>query len=263
MAELPTAGLHYIAAALYGLVIGSFVNVLVARLPKGESPIRPASHCPGCKARIRWRDNIPLLSYLLLGGKCRSCKMRISIRYPVIELLTALVFVAACARFGWNSMLFVREWPFIVLLMAITFIDLEHRIIPDVLSLGGLGLGLATSWAVPGLGFVNSALGAALGFGSFYLLAWLYQARTGRAGLGGGDIKLLAMLGAFLGPLGVFVTVLISSVVGSIVGLGWGLASGKKNLMSVAIPFGPFLVVGGLYYYLLGDSLWLQFMTPM
>jgi leader peptidase (prepilin peptidase)/N-methyltransferase len=252
-----------LASGVFGLIIGSFVNVVVIRLPKNKSIVRPSSCCPKCKRPIRWWDNVPVLSYLALRGKCRSCSKPISIRYPIIELLTALLFVTVKIRFGWSSLLFFHDWPFMAMLVAITFIDLEHRIIPDPLSLGGLALGLLTCWAVPELGWVRSFSGAALGFSLFYGLAWAYQALKGRSGLGGGDIKLLAMLGSFVGPSGVFTTILISSVFGSIVGISWGFFQGKKNLMNLSLPFGPFLVIGALYYYLFGDLLWFQFMTPM
>ena len=255
-----------------GLVIGSFINVIVARLPYRQSIVRPRSRCVKCKKSIPWRDNIPVVSYVLLRGKCRYCKKAISIRYPVIEILTALLFLAANIRFGWSPLLFLRDWPFLMLMVCITFIDLEHRIIPDPLSLGGLALGLLTGWITfttqspisnplyPG--WLSSILGAAFGFTVFYSLAWGYLKLTGRSGLGGGDIKLLAMLGAFLGPSGVFATIFISSIFGSIVGISWALIQGKKKLMRLSIPYGPFLVVGALYYYLLGDFLWFQFMTP-
>lgn len=259
--------LHYWLALSFsialGLVLGSFINVVVARLPRGKSIIRPGSHCPRCKKAVLWYDNIPVLSYLLLRGKCRSCKKSISIRYPIIELLTGLLFAAVQVRFGWSPFLFVRDWPFILILMSIVFIDLEHRIIPDVLSIGGLVLGLATCWFEYGPGWISSISGACIGFGTFYSLAWIYYRVSGRHGLGGGDIKLLAMLGAFLGPPGVLMTVLVSSVFGSFVGIGWAVLTRKKDMMKVSIPYGPFLVIGALCYYLLGDEIWPRFMTPM
>ncbi|MGK5087773.1 prepilin peptidase [Bdellovibrionota bacterium FG-2] len=257
-----------------GLTLGSFLNVVVARLPHKKSIVRPGSHCPHCQAVVRWYDNIPVLSYLLLRGRCRACKAEISIRYPVIELLTALLFVAVYVRFGFGPWLFFRDWPFVMILVAVTFIDLEHRLIPDVLSLGGLVLGLLTCWMVPSVGWVSSISGAALGFGVFYAFAWIYERLTGRSGLGGGDIKFLAMLGAFIGPEGVFHAILISSVLGSVIGLGWGVflrfrykraenSPNLPNLMKLSIPYGPFLVLGGLYYYLLGDLIWFRFTTPI
>jgi len=181
----------------------------------------------------------------------------------VIELLTGVLFLAVYERFGASILLPVRDWPFVAALIAITFIDLEHRIIPDELSIGGAVLGLATSWWVPGLGLMSSALGAAVGFGVFAALSWGYFKAKGVVGLGGGDVKLLAMLGAFLGPMAVFHVILISSVLGSVIGLsyaGYLRSKGKSDsLMGVAIPFGPFLVVGALYVYLLGEVLGLPF----
>jgi leader peptidase (prepilin peptidase)/N-methyltransferase len=245
-----------------GLVVGSFLNVVVARLPHGKSVVRPRSSCPQCGFSIAFYDNVPVLSYLALRGRCRGCKAPISVRYPIIELITALLFLASAVRFGFTWVLVVRDWPFLALLVAITFIDLEHRIIPNELSLGGLALGLATSWADPTLGVLSSVIGAAVGFGVFYALAWTYQALAKKSGLGGGDIKLLAMLGAFIGPLGVFTTILISSVVGSLIGLTWAWVSQRRNIMGTSIPYGPFLVIGALYYYLLGDLVWLPFTSP-
>ncbi len=256
-------------AIVLGLLVGSFLNVVVARLPHGQSVVRPRSRCPGCGKLIAWYDNIPVLSYLALRGKCRGCGKSISVRYPVIELLTALLFLAVLKRFGMSWLLPLRDWPFVAILVAVTFIDLEHRIIPDELSLGGLVLGLLTAWFVPGLGLVNALAGAAVGFGLFYGLAYGYLKMTGKSGLGGGDIKLLAMLGAFLGIQGVFVSIFVSSIFGSVAGIAYGLlqrreATGSEDggLLKVAIPYGPFLVVGGLYFYLLHDIVWPLFTTP-
>ena len=243
----------------FGLLVGSFMNVVVARLPHDLSVVRPRSRCPGCGKQIAWYDNVPVLSFLLLRGRCRSCKSSISIRYPVIELLTALLFFAVVSRFGVTWLLLIRDWPFVAMLVAITFIDLEHRIIPDELSLGGLVLGLLTAHWVPGLGLTSSLIGAAVGYGFFWLLSWGYFKAKGRMGLGGGDVKLLAMLGAFLGPMAVFHVILISSLLGSVIGISyaaWLKYRGQsESLMGVAIPFGPFLVVAALYVYLLGDVL--------
>lgn len=308
--EMPPGLLHGYTVAL-GLIVGSFVNVLVVRLPEGKSIAWPGSQCPGCRAKIQWHDNIPVLSYLLLRGRCRSCQAPISVRYPVIELLTALVFLTAELRFGWSLALLVRDFPLLALLVAVTFIDLEHRIIPDVLSLGGLAWALITSvllGSASPIEWKQALLGGGVGFGAFYGLAWIYWRLTGRSGLGGGDVKLLAFLGAFLGIGGVFVSIMVSSVVGSVVGVGYALwlkktgrpdpyrgsldssaspeegkSSGPsmkegngdgdgaeegeptppESIFQASIPYGPFLVLGGLYYYLLGDLLWFRFMTPM
>jgi len=254
----------YLVSATFGLIAGSFANVLVFRLPKERSVVWPASRCPKCRKAIRWYDNIPVLSYSMLLGKCRNCHKPISMRYPLIELLTALLFVAACAKHGFQIFLFFRDWPLITMLVAITFIDLEHRIIPDELSLGGLALGLLFSFFSFWSGYptqypswLHAFSGAALGFGSFYFCAWLYFRLTGKVGMGGGDIKLLAMLGAFLGPSGVFTSIMISSITGSVVGIIFAVSQNKtkSGLLKTAIPYGPFLVLGGLYHYLFGSIL--------
>lgn len=252
-----------IAVVAYGLVVGSFVNVLVARVPDRRSIVKPPSSCPGCGARVRWHDNVPVLSYLALRGRCRGCKAPISLRYPVVELLVALLFVTTYLRFGLSPLLFVRDWPFVAILVAVTFTDLERRLIPDPLSLGGLAVGLATAWWTPELGLLGALAGAATGFCVFYAFAWIYMKRSGRSGLGGGDIKLLAMIGAFVGVQGVFWTILVSSILGSVIGIVYGLAKRDEGggLLKVAIPYGPFLVLGALWYYLLGDHPWFQFMT--
>lgn len=247
-----------------GLVVGSFVNVVVARLPHRVSVVSPRSRCPHCGQGIAWYDNIPIFSFLFLRARCRHCRTSISFRYPLIELMTGILFVAAQVKFGFSPLLLVRDWPWLAILMAVTFIDLDHRLIPDPLSLGGLVLGLLTCWIHPAyfeaMGWFQSVSGALLGFGSFYLLAWTYEKFAGRPGLGGGDIKLLAMIGAFLGPHGVLITVLISSVLGSLIGVGWAMmtraSKASQDLMKVAIPYGPFLVMGALYYYFLGDLFW-------
>lgn len=254
--------------SIFGLVIGSFLNVVIARLPGRKSLSKPGSKCPSCDYSLRWFDNIPVLSFLLLRGKCRSCRTAISFRYPVVELLTALLFLTVKLRFGISPLLFVRDFPFVSMLIAITFIDLETRLIPDPLSLGGLVLGLLTSYFTPGLGLLLSIEGAALGFGLFYGIAWYYQVRTGRSGMGGGDIKFIAMLGAFLGPMGVLTTIFVSSVLGTVIGLTYAWVTRKReggegSLLKVSLPYGPFLVIGGLYSYLLGELLWSPFMNLM
>jgi leader peptidase (prepilin peptidase)/N-methyltransferase len=249
------------ALIVFGLIVGSFLNVVVARLPHGRSLWKPGSHCPSCQAPIRWRDNVPLLSWIFLRGRCQSCRAAISVRYPVIEATTALLFVAFGHMQGglfpegaFNFELVFRDLPFCASLIAVTFIDLEHRIIPDEISVGGLAFGLATSF-IGYPGWVQAFIGAAVGFCIFYFFAWAYERFSGRMGLGGGDIKLLAMLGAFLGLQGVFFTILVSSVLGTAIGITWALVMRKKDLMTVAIPYGPFLVVGALTYRLLGERL--------
>jgi leader peptidase (prepilin peptidase)/N-methyltransferase len=248
--------LSSLIAILFGLTVGSFLNVVIVRLPLGQSIVSPRSRCMSCQTLIRWWDNIPLLSYLILRGKCRQCHTPISVRYPVVEVLTALLFLVSQLKYGWSLQLVVRDWVFLSILIAVTFIDLQHRIIPDQLSIGGCLFGLATSGLGSQPGWLLSIVGAVSGFCFFYVLAWLYFRYRKRFGLGGGDIKLLAAIGAFLGPVGVFVTVLLSSVSGSLLGVAWALKDRRGQLMGYSIPFGPFLVFGALYYYLLGETLW-------
>jgi leader peptidase (prepilin peptidase)/N-methyltransferase len=248
-------------SVVLGLIFGSFTNVLVFRLPQKQSVVFRPSYCPQCQKSILWKDKIPVLSYLFLGGKCRFCRNPIVSRYFWIEILGGLFFWLAFLHTGWNALLWFRIWPMLVLFLAITFIDLEHRIIPDELNWVGWILGMGTSWMIPG-GWLPCFLGSVLGFCVFYALAWVYFVVRNQSGLGGGDIKLLAMIGTFLGPEGVFVTIVLSSLLGSVVGMGYALVRKEQHWTQTALPFGPFLIVGALSYYFFGESLWLKWMMP-
>jgi len=235
-----------------GATIGSFLNVCIARIPHGASIVRPPSHCPGCKTPIAWYDNIPLLSYIVLRGRCRSCRTRISAVYPAVEVLTGALALALWGRLG-ASLAFAGYLAFAAALVTITFIDLDHQIIPDVISLPGIGLGLAVSFVSPLVRPQDALLGVLAGGGSLLLVAWLYQTLRGQEGMGGGDIKLLAMIGAFLGWQSIFVTVLAASLVGSLIGIGLMLY--QRADTRLAIPFGPFLAGGALVYLFFGDRI--------
>jgi leader peptidase (prepilin peptidase) / N-methyltransferase len=248
---------------IFGLILGSFLNVIIVRLPQDKSVVRPGSHCPGCNQAVRWYDNVPVLSFLILKGKCRNCKAAISWRYPMVEFLTALSFLAAYLHSGLGLELLFRDLPFIWILIGVTFIDLEHRIIPDQLSIGGLMLGVLTGGFDTQLSYSEVLIGAAVGFSVFFFFAWAYERFSGKSGLGGGDIKLLAMMGAFLGWQGVFFVVFASSVLGSVIGIAWALSVGRKNILKAAIPYGPFLVLGALVYLFFGEVLWHHFMNPI
>lgn len=233
------------AALLLGAVVGSFLNVVIARLPAWmegavESIVRPASRCPNCKQEIRWYDNIPLLSFILLRRRCRACGEPISWRYPLVEAIMALLSLGLLLRFGLTP-----EYPvyfiFCAALLAIFFIDFDHQLIPDMISLPGIGLGFAASLLPGGIGWQSSALGIILGGGTFYLVAMGYYLLTRREGMGGGDIKLLAMLGAFLGWQSLPFIILASSLLGLVVGIGAMIRQGKGG--QSVVPFGPFLVV--------------------
>lgn len=227
----------WVLPAVIGLVIGSFLNVVIARLPARRSLWKPGSACPTCGAAIAWHDNIPLLSYALLRGRCRACAGPISARYPLVEAVTAALFVAAVARFGWGRDLAVA-WILIAALVAITVIDLDHQIIPDVITLPGIVTGFLVNVASGRLLWTDSLLGIVLGGGVFFAIIL-----ASGGGMGGGDMKLGAMFGAFLGWQVTIVAIFLAVIVGGVVAAAMLLA-GRKGRKD-AIPFGPFLAVGG------------------
>lgn len=243
----------YPAAAFFlGACLGSFFNVLIHRLPKEESVVRPPSRCPSCGRPIRARENIPLVSFFLLRGKCAGCGDPISWRYPAVEGLTAAGFALLTYVDGPGFTL-VRDLVFFSLLVPIVFIDIDHRIIPDELSLGGLAAGILLSF-LPGGDWKGSLIGGVLGGGVLYATAAIYYRVTGVEGLGGGDIKLLAMIGAFLGWEKAVFTIFLGSLLGTAGGL-LAMRKGKEGLKT-AIPFGPYLCAAALVARFLADSLW-------
>ena len=231
-----------VASGLFGLVVGSFLNVLVHRLPRGESVAWPGSHCPACGGPIRALDNIPVVSWLILRGKCRVCRAAINPRYPLIELangaLWALVFLRS------------REWPellggvfFASACVALAAIDAEFQILPDKITLTGIVVGIALSFFSKTRGPGEALLGAAVGGGGLFLVAFLYEKIAGHEGMGLGDVKMLAMIGAFLGAGGVLVSVLLGSLAGIFVGIA-AMAAGRGD-RKMRLP-GVFLAAGGL-----------------
>jgi leader peptidase (prepilin peptidase)/N-methyltransferase len=252
---------------VFGAMVGSFLNVCIGRIPNDESVVSPPSHCPKCKASIAFYDNFPLLSYLWLRGKCRDCHERISPRYFVVELLTGLVALALYSRFGL-SYTFVVGFVFAAALIVISFIDLNVRIVPDVISLPGIIVGLMFSV----IGYfvftdaveiiptpLSSLIGILVGGGFLLATAWIYEKVTGVDGMGGGDIKLLAMIGAFLGWPSIPVTLFVASVLGSVIGVGLMVATGAGRRL--ALPFAPFLCSGALIYLFYGEAL-IRFYLP-
>lgn len=239
-------------ALVFGLCIGSFLNVCIHRLPDGSSIVNPPSSCPGCGARIRWYDNLPVLSWILLRGRCRNCKAPISLRYPIVELLTGGFAMILWMSYGpvWQTLVY---FIFISALLVITFIDIDHRIIPDIISLPGIPIGFAASFLLPQITWTDSLIGILSGAGSLLAVAWGYQLFTGKDGMGGGDIKLLAMIGAFLGWKGVLFTLMAASLIGTFVGLIVMMRARKG--MKLAIPFGPFLAIGAICYIFFGPQL--------
>jgi leader peptidase (prepilin peptidase)/N-methyltransferase len=249
---------------IFGLIVGSFLNVCIYRLPRNMSIIRPSSACPSCATSIKPCDNIPILSYILLKGKCRKCGERISIRYPAVELLNGILYwsVFNFFGFGWHLPFLLA---FISSMIVITFIDLDFQIIPDVITIPGIVIGLlSASFLLPDpfisflnhfntplltvVGFKNSIVGLFLGGGLFYLIAIL-----SRGGMGGGDIKMMAMVGTFMGWKAVLLTTFIGSLAGSIVGISLMAFKGKGR--KTKIPFGPFLAFGAVITLFYGGEI--------
>lgn len=237
---------------LFGAVVGSFLNVCIYRLPAGLSVVSPPSRCSSCGAGVAFYDNIPILSYIILRGRCRACGQHFSLQYPFVEALTGVFAALLFHVYGISPEFFVY-FAFTAALIVITFIDLEHRIIPDVISLPGIPLGFTASFFLAAPGVVDSAIGILLGGGLLLGISVAYYLVTKREGMGGGDIKLLAMIGAFLGWKGVIVTILFSSFVGAVVGGALIVISGKKG--RYAIPYGPFLAAAAVLYLFIGDSI--------
>jgi leader peptidase (prepilin peptidase)/N-methyltransferase len=267
IAPLNDPALTFVLVFAVGVIVGSFLNVCIVRLPNRESVVSPPSQCPKCKVSISFYDNIPLVSYLFLKGRCRSCGERISSRYFAVELLMASLAVALYYQFGIGLAFFVGV-VFVAALIIISFIDLDVRIVPDVISLPGIVVGLLFS--VIARYFINdpfdlvptpvsALLGVLIGGGFLLALAWAYEAFTGVEGMGGGDIKLLAMIGAFLGWTSIPFTLFFASLTGSVVGLGFMIAKGVGRRF--ALPFAPFLCLGALLYLLFGQDL-IRFYLP-
>ena len=233
----------------FGLLLGSFANVVIYRLPLGLSVIRPRSACPSCKAQVLWKDNVPLVSWLLLKGQCRQCRAPISARYPTVEILTGLLFFLQARAHGLS-------WTLLEMLIltfglvTISFIDLDHMIIPDEFSLSGIVFGLAGALLNPDREFFDALVGFLVGGGFLYAVAVIYSKIRGEEGLGGGDIKLLGWTGAVLGWKSVPFTILAGSIVGSVVGILVGLK--MKSGLKTQLPFGPYLAGAALLFSLSG-----------
>jgi leader peptidase (prepilin peptidase)/N-methyltransferase len=237
---------------LFGLVLGSFVNVCIYRIPLKKSIISPPSTCPDCGQRIRFYDNIPLISYAFLLGRCRHCRNRIPLSYPAVELLVGFMSLALFIRYGL-SFQYILFLLFISALITISFIDLRHKIIPDVISLPGIIVGFSVSFFLGSINWLDSLIGIISGGGSLFLVGFVYKLLTGREGMGGGDVKLLAMIGAWMGWRSLPFVVLLSSLIGAVIGIAFILLSGKG--LRFRIPFGPFLSLGALLYFFFGSEL--------
>jgi len=235
-----------------GLIVGSFCNVCIYRIPRNESVIYPASHCPKCRTKIKPIDNIPLLSYILLKGRCRNCGSKISIQYPVVEFLTGLIYLIIYLIYGLS----IQSLVYIILssaLIIIAFIDLQEQIIPDVISLPGIVVGLILSFIVPYMSFINSALGALVGGGIILIIAGVGSIIFKKEAMGGGDVKLTAMIGAFLGWRYILISLFLGFFLGALTGIILIMTKIKKR--EDAIPFGPFIALGSIITLLWGEKI--------
>nr|WP_321465093.1 prepilin peptidase [uncultured Desulfobulbus sp.] len=238
---------------LLGVVVGSFLNVVILRLPRADASIVfPGSHCPQCGHPLSWWENIPLLSFLLLKGRCRSCRAPISWQYPLVEAAMGLLSFLLFLQQG-PSLRYLVLFLLFAALLVILVIDLQHQIIPDRISLPGITLGFAASLFTDLATWQQSALGVLLGGGILALVSWGYTALRKQKGMGGGDIKLLAMIGAFLGCQSLLYVILASSVLGSVVGIGAMVKQGGGGRMR--LPFGPFLALAAISWVLLGKQM--------
>jgi len=231
-----------------GLVVGSFLNVCIYRIPRNESLLYPPSHCPFCGAHIRWSDNIPIISYIILKGRCRNCGAHIPIRYPLVEFLSATILILLYERFSL-SLLFLKYAVFSYALLTITFIDIKHLIVPDRIVLPLILLGILFSLPHHVL---KSIVGIAGGFVLFVLIAIIGKILFKKEALGGGDIKLIAACGAFLGITGVIITTFLSAFFGSIFGIYFIIF--KKGKISSQLPYAPFISVAAFLYILYGET---------
>lgn len=242
----------YVMFFVLGAIFGSFGNVIILRLPKEESIVKPRSYCYSCKTPIKWYDNIPILSWFILRGRCRNCKAKFSFRYPLVEIITGVLFALSYHYAGWTWNL-PEYLIFVFGLVVCTFIDLDHMILPDEFTLSGIVIGLVGAALNPQREFLDAFFGVLMGGGFLWGMAYVYYLLTKQEGMGGGDIKLLAWIGALLGWKAIPFVIMTSAIVGSVVGL---IASRKtKAGLKTVIPFGPYLALGAVIYLFGGQTI--------
>lgn len=240
-----------IFAFIFGAVVGSFLNVCILRIPAKESIVTPLSRCPHCHHPIRFFDNIPIISFAILRAKCRDCGEKISWRYPLVELVTGLLTLLLFIKFGL-TLNFMVFFIFTAVLIVISFIDFDHQIIPDILSIPGIPIFFLSAVFIVKIPWHEALIGLLIGGGMLFLIAFVYEMITKREGMGGGDIKLLAMIGAFLGWKSLIFVLLFSSFTGALIGLI--VMAVKKKDTKYAVPFGPFLSIAAVVYIFWGDA---------
>ncbi len=245
-------GIEIVFIFILGLIVGSFSNVCIYRIPRNESIIYPASHCPKCRTKIKAIDNIPLLSYILLKGRCRNCKSKISIQYPIVEFLTGVLYLIIYLVYGLS----IQSLIYIILssaLIIISLIDLNEQIVPDVISLPGIVIGFIISFFVPYISFINSALGVLAGGGIILIIALAGSAIFKKEAMGGGDVKLAAMIGAFLGWKYITISLFLGFFIGALAGIFLILSKIKSR--EDVVPFGPFIILGSFITLLWGEKI--------
>jgi len=244
--------MEYLIAFISGTIIGSFLNVCIYRIPEGESVIYPYSYCPECGERIKWYDNIPVISYLILRGKCRNCGKKISVQYPLVELLTGILTAGVVYRYGLSFVSFY----FLILtyvLIVVSMIDLKTMLVPIKLCYFAMVTGILLSLFVPVISFKDSILGASFGAGIILFIIETYYIFTGKEGMGYGDANIMAVIGSFLGWEKVLLTIFFASLIGSVVGVTLMVLKGKNA--KFALPFGPFLSIGAYITLLFGNEI--------
>ncbi len=251
MFDLPSS-LVYGFLFVYGSILGSFSNVIIHRWPKGQSVVTPRSRCPRCEMPIKWYDNIPIISWILLAGKCRKCRAPISWRYPLVEALMGFSFVGAFYFFG-PTWYFLEVSILLFGLITVSFIDIDHFLLPDIFTLSGIVLGLVGAALNPERSFWDSLIGFLMGGGFLWAIAYLYFVFRKEEGMGGGDIKLLAWIGAVLGWKAIPFVIISSSLIGTVGGVLTAMKS--RNGMKTVIPFGPYLALGAVLYLFGGEAL--------
>jgi len=239
-------------AFVFGLVVGSFLNVCIVRIPHEESVVFPASHCPLCDTPLHWYENVPLLSYAVLRGRCRTCKSPISLRYPLVELLTGVLAVVL-VRHGFPPREMALYAAFIAAMIVITFIDIDHKIIPDVITLPSILVSPAAAFVIGQISVTDALIGILAGGGVLWGIAALYELIRKQEGMGFGDVKLLAMVGGFMGWQASLFTLIMGSLLGTVVGLVLMIV--RRGRLDMEIPFGPFLAAGALLYLFGGPEL--------
>lgn len=255
---LPEMEIFYlIVFFVFGALLGSFANVVIYRLPKEESVVKPGSHCYSCKTPVKWYDNIPIVSWFILRGKCRHCGAKFSFRYALVEILMACLFALSFHYVGLSWSL-VEYLLFIFGLVVCTFIDLDHMILPDEFTLSGIVIGLVGAYLNPQREFLDALFGVLMGGGFLWGMAYVYYLLTKQEGMGGGDIKLLAWIGALLGWKAIPFVIMSSAIIGSVVGI---IAARKQNAgLKTVIPFGPYLALGALMYLFGGETIALWYL---